>query len=141
MMDESGYEPRYLEGLGAWSRCDYFLAHEIWEALWRDTRGPNRLFYHSLIQAAVALYHKERNHPEAAERLYHRGLRKALPYFPQHQGLNLVALWDAVEQIVCHAKIENQRIAVHPSAIVMPELLDRLIADQFIPSQTGDQDS
>ena len=35
----------------------YFEAHEAWEDLWRVTRGPLRLFYQGLIQAAVGLHH------------------------------------------------------------------------------------
>jgi predicted metal-dependent hydrolase len=35
----------------------YFEAHEAWEDLWRVTRGPLRLFYQGLVQAAVGLHH------------------------------------------------------------------------------------
>src|SRR5262249_48357398 len=35
----------------------YFEAHEVWEAMWRSTRGPLRLFYQGLVQAAVGLHH------------------------------------------------------------------------------------
>jgi predicted metal-dependent hydrolase len=35
----------------------YFEAHEAWEDLWRPTRGPLRLYYQGLVQAAVGLHH------------------------------------------------------------------------------------
>ena len=126
MNETSGYEPRYLEGLRAWSQRDYFAAHESWEALWRDTRGQDRLFYHSLIQAAVGLYHKRCHRSEAAIRLYSRGLRKALPYFPQYLGLDLVAFWNAVEAAVRQPSIDDRTLTVDLVAIASPDLIQRL---------------
>ena len=35
----------------------YFEAHEAWEDLWRPTRGPLRLYYQGLVQAAVGMHH------------------------------------------------------------------------------------
>ena len=45
------------EGINFFNAGRYFEAHETWEDLWRVTRGPRRLFYQGLIQAAVGLHH------------------------------------------------------------------------------------
>src|SRR5215831_15835220 len=45
------------EGIFFFNSGRYFEAHEAWEDLWRATRGPLRLFYQGLIQAAVGMHH------------------------------------------------------------------------------------
>ena len=45
------------EGINFFNAGRYFEAHEAWEDLWRVTRGPLRLFYQGLVQAAVGLHH------------------------------------------------------------------------------------
>jgi uncharacterized protein len=44
-------------GINFFNEGQYFEAHEAWEDLWRPTRGPLRLFYQGLVQAAVGLHH------------------------------------------------------------------------------------
>ena len=38
----------------------FFEAHEVLEDLWRETKGPERDFYHGLIQVAAAYVHVQR---------------------------------------------------------------------------------
>ena len=45
------------EGINFFNAGSYFEAHERWEDLWRTTRGPLRLYYQGLVQAAVGLHH------------------------------------------------------------------------------------
>ena len=45
------------DGISFFNAGRYFEAHEAWEDLWRTTRGPLRLFYQGLVQAAVGLRH------------------------------------------------------------------------------------
>ena len=90
------YDPRYLLGIEAFNRGDYFDAHEIWEELWNDCDDFDRLYYQSLIQAAVALYHKGRNNLIGATRLLAKGQAKANPYRPHHLGLDIDPFWQAV---------------------------------------------
>jgi len=33
------HDPRYLEGIEHFNKCDFFEAHEVWEELWADTQG------------------------------------------------------------------------------------------------------
>jgi predicted metal-dependent hydrolase len=45
------------DGINFFNDGRYFEAHEAWEDLWRETRGPLRFFYQGLVQAAVGLHH------------------------------------------------------------------------------------
>src|SRR6476660_6390445 len=90
-------DPRYLAGVAAFNAGDYFAAHEVWEELWRDCPAADRRFYHSLIQAAVALYHADRGNRTGAERLKTAGREKAAGYSTWYRGVDLADFWRAVD--------------------------------------------
>jgi len=90
------YDARYLLGIAAFNRGDYFDAHEIWEELWKDCPAKDRLFYQSLIQAAVSLYHWERKNAIGARRLFAAGREKMTGYRPHYLGLNVQDFWKQV---------------------------------------------
>ena len=94
------YDPRYLEGIEAFNRGDYYDAHEVWEGLWQDCHEFDRAFYQSLIQAAVAIYHKNRNNLVGARRVFAKGQAKIIAYRPHHLGLDIDAFWRDVEATI-----------------------------------------
>ncbi len=51
------YDPLYLQGIEHFNVCDFYEAHDAWEELWTDYRGPSRTFNQGMIQAAVGLFH------------------------------------------------------------------------------------
>ena len=69
-MPDEAYDPRYLEGIEHFNVCDFFEAHEVWEELWADYRGPDRKFYQGLIQVAVCLHHFGNGNTRGARKLY-----------------------------------------------------------------------
>src|SRR6476469_7449491 len=69
-MTQAVYDPRYLEGIEHFNRCDFFEAHESWEELWQDYTGPSRKFYQGLIQVAVCLHHFGNGNTRGAKKLY-----------------------------------------------------------------------
>jgi predicted metal-dependent hydrolase len=58
----------------------YFEAHEAWEDIWRPTRGPLRLFYQGLVQAAVGLHHLSRGNRNGASAQLTKSLSKLDQY-------------------------------------------------------------
>ena len=64
------YDPRYLDGIEHFNKCDFFEAHEVWEELWADYSGPSRKFYQGLIQVAVCLHHFGNGNIRGAKKLY-----------------------------------------------------------------------
>jgi|SRR5579883_1534197 len=58
----------------------YFEAHEAWEDLWRPTRGPLRLFYQGLVQAAVGMHHLSRGNLNGARAQFGKSLSKLEQY-------------------------------------------------------------
>jgi predicted metal-dependent hydrolase len=65
-------DPRFQEGLKLFRARRYFEAHEVWESLWHETRGPERSVLQGFIQGAVCLHHAERGNRRGADYLYKR---------------------------------------------------------------------
>jgi uncharacterized protein len=86
------YDPRYLEGLRHFNAREFFVAHEVWEELWRDERGRARQFYQGLIQAAVCLHHFGHGNTRGARKLYHSSRGYLDGYRPLYLGLDLERL-------------------------------------------------
>src|SRR5437868_3436081 len=80
---QHNYPREYLEGIAQFNAGQYYQAHETWEAIWLRSAGETRLFYHALIQAAVALYHHERGNPHGTRALYERACER-LQKLPAH---------------------------------------------------------
>jgi predicted metal-dependent hydrolase len=97
------YDPRYLAGIVLFNRGDFFEAHEVWESLWMEAHGPERLFFQGLIQAAVGLCHFCNGNVRGAVKLYHssRGYMRRVgsPYL----GLDQDQFWEAMQQ--CFAEL------------------------------------
>ena len=96
-MSNAAYDPRYLEGIEHFNKCDFFEAHEVWEELWADTQGEPRRFFQGLIQVAVCLHHFGNGNIRGAKKLYF-GCRGYLEsYRPKYLGLDLDTLFSQLE--------------------------------------------
>jgi uncharacterized protein len=91
------YDPRYLEGIEHFNRCDFYEAHEVWEELWADYSGPSRRFYQGLIQVAVCLHHFGNGNIRGAKKLYITARGYLEEYLPQHEGVDLAKLFRELE--------------------------------------------
>ncbi len=97
------FDPRYLAGILFFNRQDYFEAHEVWESLWMECAGPERRFYQSLIQAAVALYHFGNGNLRGAVKLFHSSKNYMQPYGDRYLGLDASDFWRQMEG--CFAQV------------------------------------
>lgn len=82
---------RLKKGLELFNSGEYFECHEVIEDLWLETPGddPLRNFYKGIIQAAAALYQRERGVTSGAQGLYKTSLLYLQPYSPETLGLNV----------------------------------------------------
>ena len=122
-MPDEPYDPRYLEGIEHFNVCDFFEAHEVWEELWADYRGPSRKFYQGLIQVAVCLHHFGNGNTRGAKKLYLTSLGYLQEYRPQHQGLDLEKLFrefEACLKPVMESRDEFPKVDIEPDLI--PEI-------------------
>ena len=70
------YPREYLEGIRLFNTGRYFDAHEIWEEIWLRSSGDAKLFYQTLIQAAVGLHHYGRGNMRGARGMHRNVLEK-----------------------------------------------------------------
>lgn len=96
-------EDLYRQGIEYFNNCDFFEAHEVWEEIWADYRGPSRGFFQGLIQAAVALHHFGNGNIRGAKKLYFGARGYLQPFRPRHLGLNLDGFLAQFEK--CFAEI------------------------------------
>jgi len=99
-----GDEAELRRGVALFNAGLYFECHELLEGVWRATPGPERAFYHGIVQAAAAFYHYEKHNLHGARTLLTKGLQK-LEGFPDHyRGVNLGAFRRALRSWLAHFK-------------------------------------
>jgi predicted metal-dependent hydrolase len=56
-MHQDPHPPEFYKGLELFNREFYYECHDVWEEVWGDAKGQNKIFYQALIISAVSLYH------------------------------------------------------------------------------------
>jgi hypothetical protein len=90
------YDPRYLAGIVLFNRGDFFEAHEVWEALWMETHGPEKPFVQGLIQAAVGLCHFCNGNVRGAAKVYRSAFGYLERFKPTFWGLDVAGFHAAM---------------------------------------------
>jgi len=79
-------------GLNCYKREEFFDAHEHWENIWRQSRGPEKPFLQALIQVAGALHHYRRRNLRGCQALLRGAMRRLGPYPDRFGGVLLAPL-------------------------------------------------
>lgn len=135
-MANDEYHPYYLQGIEHFNVCDFYEAHEVWEALWTDYQGPSRKFYQGLIQVAVGLHHFGNGNIRGAKKLYASSRSYLDPYRPIHLGCDLEKLFADMER--CFAEI-NASDEQFPEIEIDPELIPEIHLDPPAAADWKDQ--
>jgi predicted metal-dependent hydrolase len=90
----------YEKGIDLFNQGRFFESHEAWEEVWKGADGELKLFYQGLIQAAVAILHAQRGNLEGAQSLYEKASAKLDPIPPEHMGLAIGELRDALAEFI-----------------------------------------
>ena len=69
----------------------FFECHEYLEDIWRATPGPERSFYHGLVQAAAGCYHLEKGNLHGARTLLAKAMAKLEPFAPEYRAVDVAA--------------------------------------------------
>ncbi len=114
------HEGMFRRGVEEFNARRFFEAHEVWEELWRELSGPDRIFVQALIQTAAGLYHLTCDNERGAASQLEKALEKLHRYLPAYHGINTLHLADAVrhcrEQIGVNRECPGmQRTAVLPT--------------------------
>jgi predicted metal-dependent hydrolase len=78
----------------------YFAAHEVWEECWIGWLDADREVLQGLIQAAVALHHREQRNAAGAATVAARALAKLQPAATPWHGIDLTEVIAQLEPLV-----------------------------------------
>ncbi len=79
-------------GVAEFNDGRFFASHETWEALWRETGYPQRLFCLALTKLGAGFEHARRANPHGAAKLLTDALAYLAPFMPAFAGLDVQAL-------------------------------------------------
>ena len=107
-------DDRLRSGMELFNVGAFFEAHEVWERLWLDTVGDERVALQGLIQIAAGYHKHELGVLAGALKLLGAGLRKLAACDDHACGLNLAPFRAAVE-----ADLQRMRNAgrLHPPSL------------------------
>jgi len=75
-----GWPSGYYDFIALFNAGMHYECHETLEAVWLDTRGPERNFYQGLIHVATAFHHVSRGNMKGARLLLRSGHDLLAPY-------------------------------------------------------------
>jgi hypothetical protein len=113
----------YAQGIRFFNECKFFEAHETWEELWTEYRGPARRFYQGLIQAAVALHHFGNGNIRGAKKVYLSSRLYLEDYRPGYLGLDLESFLAQYERCFGDVLASTEE---YPHIEVNPELIPEI---------------
>ncbi len=82
-------DARLSIGVAQFNAGQFFLAHEIWEALWDETVGEDKTLLRGLVQVAAGYSKVESGVAGGALKLLSRGVEHVRPFLPAAMGLDL----------------------------------------------------
>jgi len=84
-------------GIALFNAGLFFECHELLEGLWKATSGPDRAFYHGVVQVAAAFYHYEKHNHHGAVTLLTKGRQKLVTYPSSYLGVDVAAFRQSLE--------------------------------------------
>ena len=87
----------YKRGLELARSGAFFEAHEAFEDAWRRCEQAERDFFQGLVHVVVSAYQEARGRPVAQERQRLKALRRLAAFAPEHRGLDVESLLEALE--------------------------------------------
>lgn len=86
------------EGIDLFNRRYFFEAHDVWEEIWQEERGPSRDFLKGLIHLAGGFHHHANGNWRGSAALLTSGIRYLTAYLPGRMGVDLQGLLPRVEE-------------------------------------------
>jgi predicted metal-dependent hydrolase len=107
---------RMADGGAAFNRGEFFLAHELWEDVWRSAPPSERKWIQGLIQVAAGLHHLAGGRAGPSARLLARALAKLGDAPARLDGVDVASARVGTERILAALR---QGEAVDPRSVVL----------------------
>lgn len=86
---EKPHPTDFYRGLEYFNREFYYECHDVWEEVWGEAKGREKVFYQALIMAAVSLYHFGNENLAGALSCYQKALNEFRKLPDCFLGLNI----------------------------------------------------
>ena len=113
-------DPRFKKALSLFNSSNWYLAHDVFEELWHETLGPNRVSIQALLQISVAQLHLENGNLNGATILYGESLGRLRKAGISNLGLDIDKLSKCVEE-----RLKLLQMGQDPEVISVPCLSKR----------------
>ena len=90
-------DKRFIEAMELFNLQKWYLAHDMFEELWHETHGPERIVLQGILQIAVAHVHLDNGNFNGATILYGEGLGRLKKEGMPDLGLNMDKLINCLE--------------------------------------------
>lgn len=96
-IEELTNDTRFRDALKIFNNAKWYEAHDLFEELWHENDGLQRITLQGILQIAVAQVHLERGNLNGATILYGEGLGRLKKKGIPHLGLDIKRLCELVE--------------------------------------------
>jgi len=86
---EKPHPPDFYRGLDYFNREFYYECHDLWEEVWAEAKGKEKVFYQALIMVAVSLYHFGNENLAGALSCYQKALNEFQKLPDRFLGLDI----------------------------------------------------
>jgi predicted metal-dependent hydrolase len=112
-----------LQGLQFYNLGEYFEAHEILEAAWRQDQTPGRELYQGVLQVGIAYLQIERGNYTGALKMFLRARRWLDPLPDQCRGVEVAQLRQDAQRAQAALKaLGRERMAEFDRSLFRPVL-------------------
>jgi hypothetical protein len=88
----------FARGITAFRTGEFYLAHDLWEAVWHAYSPADRRFLQGLIHIAVGAYHLQCGNRKGCRSQFGKALDKLSPFAPRHWGIAVLRVIESIHQ-------------------------------------------
>lgn len=92
------------------NRGFYYECHDIWEEVWGEAKGKEKIFYQALIMAAVSLYHFGNENLEGALSCYQKALNQFRRLPDRYLSLNIADFMRNLEEFYAGISVKETEL-------------------------------
>jgi predicted metal-dependent hydrolase len=104
------HPPDFYKGLDLFNREFYYECHDVWEEVWGEAKGKEKIFYQALIMAAVSLYHFGNENLEGALSCYQKALNRFRQLPGRYLSLNVADFVKALEEFYAGISVKESEL-------------------------------
>ena len=104
------HPPDFYKGMNLFNREFYYECHDVWEEVWAEAKGKEKVFYQALIMAAVSLYHFGNENLEGALSCYQKALNQFRQLPDRYLSLNVADFLQDLEEFYAGISITETEL-------------------------------